>query len=269
MRSTSSLKLISLSQPSSFSAFAGLLNASIYNILSSNIINTIQYLFSIFLNKNQKVMRNRAIQVDLIMVVITILIPAVMLMFHIDFTIAFVPIFILLFFLFYYINGNAHELYLKKQDEQIDEEIKEETKWVKGKINIIIKYSIYLVLTSIALYIIGNQLSTVLENLAEVFLIPEFVLGIALGFITSLPELITFFESQRHYKEKEKQELGVVEATNNLLTSNILNLFVIQSIGILVYYVVGNHITQGEMLLATKTWKEKVQIAKVWIKSNL
>ena len=32
--------------------------------------------------------------------------------------------------------------------------------------------------------------------------------------------------------------LGVVEATNNLLTSNILNLFVIQTIGILIYVIV-------------------------------
>lgn len=68
------------------------------------------------------------------------------------------------------------------------------------------------------------------------FDIPQFVIGIALGFITSLPELITFFESQRHHK-KEDSDLGVVEATNNLLTSNVLNLFFIQSVGILIYVI--------------------------------
>ena len=66
---------------------------------------------------------------------------------------------------------------------------------------------------------------------------PEIVLGIALGFITSIPELITFFESQKHYKNENIGELGVVEATNNLLTSNVLNLFAIQSIGILIYTI--------------------------------
>ena len=47
-----------------------------------------------------------------------------------------------------------------------------------------------------------------LENLKVAFNIPEAIIGIALGFITSLPELITFFESQKHYKKKtQKKEL--------------------------------------------------------------
>ena len=41
-------------------------------------------------------------------------------------------------------------------------------------------------------------------------------------------------ESQKHYKKEDDDMLGVVEATNNLLTSNILNLFAIQTIGILI-----------------------------------
>ena len=66
----------------------------------------------------------------------------------------------------------------------------------------------------------------------------QVIIGILLGFITSIPELITFFESQRHYKNRDSNNmLGVVEATNNLLTSNMLNLFMIQSIGILIYAI--------------------------------
>ena len=53
-----------------------------------------------------------------------------------------------------------------------------------------------------------------------------------------MPELITFFESQRHYKKVDDDMLGVVEATNNLLTSNILNLFAIQTIGIIIISIV-------------------------------
>ena len=63
---------------------------------------------------------------------------------------------------------------------------------------------------------------------------------ILLGVITSIPELITFIEAQRKEKSKNSEEankLGVIETTNNLLTSNILNLFVIQSIGILIYTI--------------------------------
>lgn len=221
----------------SFAAFAGLGTTSIYNIISSNVINLVQYTLSILLNKNQKQIQNRAIKIELILVCLTILIPIFMLISNIELNISLVPIFILLFILFYYINSNAHKLYLKKQYENIYEEIEKEKKWVKGKAGLITKYSIYLLITTSALYLIGDRLSIVLENLAEVFNIPEFIIGIALGFITSIPELMTFFESQKHHKNTKEQE-GVIEATNNLLTSNVLNLFIIQTIGIIIINLV-------------------------------
>lgn len=221
----------------SFSAIAGLVGTSIYNIISSNVINFLQYSFSIYISNNQKSIRNKAICIDLILVIITILLPILMLIVKIEFSISMVPIFILLFLLFYFINYNSHKLYLKKQEDKIKEKIENEKKWVKGKVRIIIQYSFYLLFTSIALYIIGNALSSCLENLANYFKIPEIVLGITLGFITSLPELITFFEAQKHHEKNQKEELGVIEATNNLLTSNVLNLFVIQSIGIIIYSI--------------------------------
>lgn len=223
----------------SFSAFAGFIGTSAYNILSSNIINFLQYIFSIFLNKNQKSIKNKAIKIDIIMVAITIIIPILMLVTNLEFNISIVPIFILLFIFFYYINSNVHKLYLKKEDSKFSEEIEEESKRIKGKKAIVAKYVIYLLVTAIGLYIVGNALSNVLTNLSNIFNVPEVVLGIALGFITSLPELITFFESQRHYKSQDSNELGVIEATNNLLTSNILNLFVIQTIGIIIYTIFG------------------------------
>lgn len=223
----------------SFSAFAGFIGTSAYNILSSNVINLLQYIFSIYLNKNQKSIKNKAIKIDLIMVAITIIIPILMLVTKLEFNISIVPIFILLFIFFYYINSNVHKLYLKKQDTRLSEEIMEESKKIRGRKTIVIKYIIYLLVTAIGLYIVGNSLSNVLTNLCNIFNIPEILLGVALGFITSLPELITFFESQKHYKNEDSNELGVIEATNNLLTSNILNLFVIQTIGIIIYTIFG------------------------------
>ncbi len=219
----------------SFSAFTGLIGASSYNIISSNLINTIQYIAAVFLNKNQKYLQNRALKIDLIMVLITILIPVGILVANIQFSIGIVPIFLLLFLLFYYINSHAHKLYLNKETEQ-EKEIKQEEKWIKGKKKITLKYTFFLFIISILLYFVGNLLSTTLENLCIQFNIPQAIIGILLGFITSIPELITFFEAQKHYTKKESGEDGVIEATNNLLTSNILNLFMIQTVGIIIYY---------------------------------
>ena len=221
----------------SFSAFTGLAGASVYNILSSNIINVIQFATTVYLNKNQKLLKNKALKIDLVMVLITILIPLMLLLFNIETSIKIVPIFILLFLLFYFIDVNVHKIYLNKRTSE-EKKIEEEMKWIKGKKGIIIKYTIYLILISVLLYFVGNLLSNVLEVLAVNFKIPQIIIGILLGFITSVPELITFFESQRHYMKKEDIEEGIIEATNNLLTSNILNLFVIQTIGIIIYNLI-------------------------------
>ena len=79
----------------------------------------------------------------------------------------------------------------------------------------------------------GNLLGDTLEILCAYFGVSQLVIGIILGFITSIPEFISFLESQKHYKRLKNDMLGVVEATNNLLTSNTLNLFIIQTLGIL------------------------------------
>lgn len=221
----------------SFAASTGLIGTSIYNIISSNVINLIQYIASIGLNKNWKILKNKALKIDIIMVGITVIIPIFLIICNIEMSIGIVPILILIFILFYYINSNTHKLYLKHESKQEEDIVNKERRFIKGKKEKIIKYYIFLISTSIALYIVGNLLSNSLESLCGIFNISQVVIGIALGIITSIPELITFFEAQKHHKNKEDSKLGVVEATNNLLTSNILNLFVIQSIGIIIYTI--------------------------------
>lgn len=223
----------------SLSSFVGLLDASVYNIISSNVINFVQYVFSILLNKNVNVLKkNSALKTDIMLVIMTIVIPIFMVSFGIDINVTIVPIFLGLFFIFYYINRNTHKLFLQKYEREIEKKIEEEEKWKKGKKNLIIRYFIYLLLTSIGLFIVGNLLSDTLERLCNIFSVSQFVIGIALGFATSIPELITFFESQKHHNKLRNDKVGVVEATNNLLTSNVLNLFIIQSIGVIIYTVI-------------------------------
>ena len=193
----------------------------------------------VILNKNQKTLRNKAIKVDLILVLLTIILPIVLLKFNIEMNIAIVPLFIILYTLFRFLNNNVHKLYLKNEDEKLETKIEKEAKWEKGNKKKITKYIIYLFITGILLFIVSELLGNNLELLCNSFGISQGVIGILLGFITSIPELITFFESQKHYKKQNNSELlGVVEATNNLFTSNILNLFVIQTIGILIFQII-------------------------------
>lgn len=211
----------------SFSALTGLIDASIFNVLSSNIINFGQYLLSIFINRNQTRLKNNAIKTDLILVFLTILIPIFIIGFKIESNTILVPVFIIFFYLFHKISHNAHKVYLKPNKKE------EEAPQKKS----VLVNIVGLIIASVLLYFIGNMLGQTLEVLCEKLNVPEFFMGVLLGVITSIPEFITFIESQRHYKEKENHE-GVVEATSNLLFSNLMNLFIIQSIGILIYMFV-------------------------------
>ena len=222
----------------SISSLNGLISTTIFNVISSNIINFIQYMVSIVMNKNRKAFTNQAIRVDMVLVLITIVIPSIIVGKKIEMNLLIVPAFLILYVLFQYINHNAHKLYLKKEDKQLAKQIEEEGKRENGNTRKTLLYMSILIVTGILLYVIGELLGDTLQQLCNRFNISQVVIGILLGFITSIPELITFFEAQKHHKQANDGMLGVVEATNNLLTSNVLNLFVIQSIGIVLYGIV-------------------------------
>lgn len=213
----------------SFSASSGLIGTSLFNILSSNIINSVQYLLTVVLNKNQKKLKNKAIKIDLLLTALTILIPIIVIILNIETSIAIVPIFLILFYIFYRISKNSHKLYIKENVE-----LKEKQN-ISSKKTILFKV-IGVILIGIALYVLGEYLSKSLEILSTTLKVPEFITGILLGIITSIPEFITFVEAQKHHKNKNTDE-GIVEATSNLLFSNLLNLFIIQTLGICLYLI--------------------------------
>lgn len=219
----------------SISSFNGLMSTTIFNVISSNIINFIQYIVSIVLNKNKKAFVNQAIRIDIVLVLVTIIIPSFIVGKKIEMSLLMVPAFLILYVLFQYINHNVHKLYLQKEDKQLAKQIEEEGKKETGNTRKTVIYISILIGTGILLYVIGELLGDTLQQLCNRFNISEVIIGILLGFITSIPELVTFFEAQKHHKQSNDDMLGIVEATNNLLTSNVLNLFIIQTIGILIY----------------------------------
>lgn len=189
------------------------------------------------LNKNIKILKNMALRIDIVLVFVTIILPLMLIGAKVEVNIEIVPLFILLFLLFTYIDKNAHKLYIEKGENKAYKQIEREKNFLKGNKEKAILYGIILIATMIVLFFIGNQLSISLEQLCITFGLPELLLGVVLGFSTSIPELITFFEAQKHYKKDKNEELGVIEATNNLLSSNLLCLFIIQSIGIVIYNI--------------------------------
>lgn len=206
-----------------FSTSSRLISAGIYNILSSNLINIIQYLLSVIINKNIKLLKNKSILISIILSIITIIIPIIIIYFKIERNIILIPIFIILFYIFNKINTNIHKKY----------EINLEYKSREGNV---LKYIIYIIFIGIILYFIGDLLSNTLEVLCHTFNISEILIGFILGMATSIPEFITFIESQKYYSQKDNL-LGLIEASNNLVVSNTLNLYVIGTISIVIFQI--------------------------------
>ena len=208
-----------------FSSISGMAEAGIFNILSSNIINSIQYILAIVINKNLRVLKNKALKINLILVLLTIIIPIIIWKIDIGDSVVIAVIYIILFYVFNKIN--------KHYNGKLNIETKETISHVKTNKKKIPIYFVYILLIGIILYLVGNLLSDTLENLRFIFNVSEIIIGIALGIATSIPEFVTFIESQKFHKNSNK-ELGVIEASNNLFVSNTLNLFIIQSISIII-----------------------------------
>ena len=213
--------------------FTGLIDTGIFNILSSNVINVLEYFLTVKINGNIKKLKNKVIIIELIIVLITIIIPVVIYVKDIELNFMIIIIFLLLFCIFSITDSKIHKKYLGKENE-IEEEQGTEEKDKKQ----ILKYIIILIGAAILIFITGNILSDSLETLCNNFGVSQIIIGILLGIITSAPEFITFNEAQKYHKKESKEQLkGVIEATNNLISSNMLNLFVIQSVGILIYLI--------------------------------
>lgn len=211
--------------------FTGLIDTGIFNILSSNVINVLEYFLTVEINGNIKKLKNKVIIIELIIVLITIIIPIVIYVKDIELNFMMIIIFLILFCIFSIIDSKIHKKYLEKENEMEKEQGTEE----KDKKQIL-KYIIILIGATILIFITGNILSDSLETLCNNFGVSQIIIGILLGVITSAPEFITFNEAQKYHKKESKEQLkGVIEATNNLISSNMLNLFVIQSVGILIY----------------------------------
>lgn len=222
----------------SVSSFSGLIDTSIFNVLSSNIINFLQYITSIVINKNIRKIKNKAIKVDMLMIAFTIIIPILLILLNIEMNKVLIPVFIFLYILFKVISNKTHIKYLKAENEKMKDMILIKEKNRKKEVSKVIKNILFILITGILLFYLGDLLGSVIETLATLFNIPQFIIGLFLGIVTSIPEFITFFEAQRHYNKQDTDTMyGVIEATNNLFTSNILNIFIIQSIGIYIYFL--------------------------------
>jgi len=93
----------------------------------------------------------------------------------------------------------------------------------------------------ITVIIAGRFLGTSAEILINALNTPPWLVGWLLGFITSIPEMASFFEIYRIEKKMGRSHLlhGTQEALDTLIASNMSNLGIILPVGILICLLFG------------------------------
>ncbi len=88
----------------------------------------------------------------------------------------------------------------------------------------------------VALYLLGDVLGDSIYELGVAFAVPVVVLGALTAIATSLPELTTFFASYAAHKRAGTD--GNAEVMHNMMASNVVNLFLVQAIGVGIFQTV-------------------------------
>ena len=106
--------------------------------------------------------------------------------------------------------------------------------WKYGKARIALQVGI-LIAGLVALYLLGDVLGDSVYELGTAFGVPSVVLGALTAVATSLPELTTFFSSYAAHRKAGTD--GNSEVMHNLMASNVVNLLVVQAVGIGIFQV--------------------------------
>lgn len=106
--------------------------------------------------------------------------------------------------------------------------------WSDGKGKIALQVVI-LIAGLVGLYVLGDILGDSVYELGVAFAVPAVVLGTLTAVATSLPELTTFFSSYAAHRKAGTD--GNSEVMHNLMASNVVNLLVVQAVGVGVFTV--------------------------------
>jgi cation:H+ antiporter len=215
-----------------FIAYHGMLLMVSYNILSSNIINITLAVLMTILFKKISDFKHYNFKIDFFIIAISIILPFIMLKMHLIENKVILPIYLVLYLVYLIIIKRQ-----SKKDNLTAKSYLKKLNFLENKLGkkCIIIYSLIIIFGTFLIYIFGEKLGSIVYELGESYKVPQIVLGVIIGFITSLPELIMFIETYINNKGKYEM-VGAEEVLNDVVASNTTNLLLVQSIGMIIYF---------------------------------
>jgi cation:H+ antiporter len=211
-------------------ASKGLLGAGLWNIASSNIINVTLFFSALLYYRRQKALMKSKFLDELGFSICAIIIPVALVALGSASKSIWTALGLFVFFVLY--------LIIDKKLNPQEEEKSEKDPPTEHQNQLGMKGIILVILGLIGVVIVGNYLGIVAEKIVKELSVPQWGVGWILGFITSLPELTTFFAVFAAGQTSPDDE-DCQEALDNLAASNMSNLGLIYPIGIVVFLWVG------------------------------
>jgi Ca2+/Na+ antiporter len=216
-------------------ALSGVFEAGFWNIASSNIINSVLFASAVVVYRQHRDLRRRLFRDELSFVVLSVLIPVAMALLGTSINYPVAGGLLVLFLGYRVVDARLNRGAVPDTSKKIDDGLPL-NKPLPTPLAIVCVASA-LVIVVLAGRFLGRSASCLVAQLG----VPGWALGWVLGFITSLPELTSFFEVYRL-----RYAAGVIddtvadtqEALDALVSSNMSNLALILPIGAICYLLV-------------------------------
>lgn len=208
------------------SALTGVFDAGFWNIASSNIINMVLFFSAMVVYRQQRDLFNATFIDEICFVVLSVGIPLVFFRYEVALTFS-VAAGLLLFFVAYKVVDRLVNVAPPADPDSDDEP-------VVGVLGTGIGALIMgLVVVIVAGRFLGESAAELIQRLS----IPSWLVGWILGFVTSIPEMTSFFEIYRLEKRRGRLHLlhDTQEGLDALVASNMANLGIILPVGTLIY----------------------------------
>ena len=209
-------------------ALNGVFRAGMWNIASSNVINLVLFVLTVFAFRQQLDLKNKIFSDEIGFGVLSIVIPLLMFVAHIG-TGYITAAGLVLFFMFYKVMDKR----LNKAGTPAILSPGAEGGTLRGG-------SMFMVAGVLVILLAGRFLGSSAGALITQLNVPAWAVGWILGLVTSVCELASFIEIYRIHKPKDSPShiKDTQEALDALVASNISNLGLILPMGMIIYLIV-------------------------------
>jgi len=209
-------------------ALAGVFDAGLWNIVSSNIINLVFFIITIFIFRQQLDLRNKKFVDEITFGLLSVAIPLLFLLLQFKSSVISALVLFGVFIIYRIFDRLINK---SAKPAPIPLEMENGSLW-KGFLFLIIGLGVIM--------LAGSFLSTSTGFLVIQLNVPAWAIGWILGLVSSMSEFTSFIEIYRIHKQNHKKDYNrdTQEALDALVASNISNLGLILPLAMLVYLLV-------------------------------